>query len=114
MDVPVFQVTTSAGQITAARFFYEPEDFSTGIAHVVTNAPGLFPNPAENTAWLTVPEGVTGLVQVLDAAGRVALPEVLITSQATVRLDLSTLAAGSYLVQVLGDTPWTGRLVVRP
>ena len=114
MDVPVLQVTTSAGQITGARFFYQPEDISTGITQAAPNAPGLFPNPADNTAWLTVPAGVSGRVQVLDAAGRMALAELMISNGATVRLDLSSLAAGSYLVQVLGDAPWTGRLVVRP
>jgi len=112
--VPVLQVTTSDGQITAARFFYQPEDFSTDITQVAANEPALFPNPADNTAWLTVPQGVNGRVQVLDAAGRMSLPEQLVTPGSTVRLDLTLLAAGSYLVQVLGDMPWTGRLVVRP
>ncbi len=114
MDVPVLQVTTIAGQVTSGRFFYQPEDFTTGIATASAGTPALFPNPANNTAWLSLPAGMSGRALVLDAAGRVALPEQVVAESATLRLDLSTLAPGSYLVQVLGDAPWTGRLVVRP
>jgi hypothetical protein len=114
MDIPVLQVTTTSGQVTSGRFFYQPEEFSAGIVAVSASTPALFPNPANNTAWLSLPAGMSGRVLVLDASGRVALPEQAVSASATLRLDLSTLAPGSYLVQVLGDAPWTGRLVVRP
>jgi PKD repeat protein len=77
----------------------------------------LYPNPTSGPVWVSLPEGVPadGLVTVLDAQGRVVLRQNLGSSLSSqgFSLDLSGLASGMYLVQLIQDGKnWTAKAVL--
>lgn len=115
MGEPVLQVTTTAGIPISTRFFYEEDVITTGLAG--TSLPEeltLYPNPANNEAFLSIPASVTGQLVLVDAMGR----EVLATNVnagSLRRIDLSGLAAGNYSVQLRStERVWNTSLLVNP
>ena len=89
----------------------------SGVRSVVLERPGgyvLFPNPATEAVTLTTaaPSGASVTVRLLDVLGR-PVWERRFAATTTRELDLSTLARGTYLVEVTdGATVWTERLVL--
>ena len=112
MDAPVLQVNTTGGEVSSARFFYEPEELPTGVTELDMRAPLLFPNPASRMVQVVVPEGHSGLMRVCDAAGREVLAAWPVQGGAIWSIDLSAMAAGVYTVHLAGQRPWSERLVV--
>jgi len=75
---------------------------TTGIvmdvaAGVVRTAFGLFPNPGTDVVTVTLPNGACGLVEVLDATGR--LVRTVRTGGGKATIDLCDLRPGSYVVR---------------
>jgi len=73
---------------------------------------GLFPNPSDGGAFVTLPfQEKNAVVQVFDATGRLAYRDRLSNGA---RLDLSTLPSGLYLVRIDCEdlsSPYLGRWV---
>ncbi len=72
----------------------------------------LFPNPVVDEVFVKLPGYLSesGVVSVSDASGRVVLQKV--TGGEQVRLDLSGLVPGVYVVRhTIGETVWIGRLI---
>jgi hypothetical protein len=110
MDQPVLQVTTLAGIPTLVRFFYQPDDISTGSGHEVSFvAPVLFPNPAHDRVRIAADHA--RVLEVLDAQGRLVRSVAVPVGQREASLDVSTLPAGVYAVRRLGEVAAT-RLMV--
>ena len=91
MDAPVLQVTTVGGVNTVVRFYYDPEDITTGIvapeAAAVLQA---WPNPANNLLHL---EGTMfSPMEVVATDGRVMLS----VPAGTRTVDVSGMAPGLY------------------
>jgi len=113
MDEPVLQVITSGGQPTTARFYYNPEDITTGIVDRALDQPTLFPNPAEDAVFIGLPAGWNGTLLVTDASGR-EVRAVTIREGTRQRIDLTGLAAGIYSAKLVGGpSPWNAQFVVR-
>ncbi|HLK96385.1 MAG TPA: T9SS type A sorting domain-containing protein, partial [Hymenobacter sp.] len=74
----------------------------------------LYPNPASETATLTLPAPARTIttVRVLDGLGRAVSSQQLTTGQTTANVSLQGLATGVYLVEVqaVGETPQYLRL----
>jgi len=115
MDAPVLTVTTLSGQATTARFYYDPEEINTSVARInANNQFAVYPNPANATVNVSVPAGVNGVLEVLDATGRVVLAGPPVRGGATVQMDLGNLGNGSYTVRMGGSTSaWSTRLQVQ-
>lgn len=115
MDAPVLQVTTLGGIPTTTRFFYEPEEISTGVpgAHS-PGSPALYPNPSSNEAYVHLPSDLGGTICVIDAAGREVSRASNVRKGALHRIDLTGLVAGSYTVRLVGaEKDWSSMLIVR-
>lgn len=107
---------TSAARC-AALFFTPLAGRSGGLAAQL----GLFPNPAHQSATLTVPAVLlrqVGLLTIVDALGRAVrqryvTPTAGATAETRAELDLSGLPPGVYSVRLLSSAgPLTRRLVV--
>ena len=100
MGAPVLEVVTTGEVVISTRFFYEPEDITT-VLPVASREPAfdLYPNPAQQEVFIGIPQGISGTLSVLDAAGRVA-HESFVSSGLLHRLDLNNLANGTYSVQL--------------
>ncbi|MEO8590345.1 MAG: hypothetical protein ABI432_13305 [Flavobacteriales bacterium] len=113
MDEPVLQVVTNAGQPTTARFYYHPEDITTGIAAHASTQPVLFPNPAHDVVFVSLPTGWQGTLLVSDATGR-AVRTITVRGGTLERIDLAGLGSGAYSAKFLGGpAEWSSRFVVR-
>lgn len=114
MDAPVLLVTTLAGQPTTARFYYDPEEITTGVGQLATaTAPVLYPNPAETSFRLQLPADHAGVLDLLDASGRVVRGGLVVRAGGSVNVPVQDLAAGVYTARLTGARPWTGQVVVR-
>jgi hypothetical protein len=115
MDRPVLQVTTLGGIPTATRFFYEPEEISTGVtAAPSSGAPALYPNPTANEAYVHLPTDLGGTIIMIDGAGREVSRTTNVAKGTLQRIDLSGFAAGSYTVRLLdAERAWSSSLIVR-
>lgn len=112
MDEPVLQVVTNDGTPTTARFYYNPTDFTTGIADREAEHPVLFPNPADDVVFVDLPAGWQGTLLVWDPTGRAVRSIAARNGRSIVELD--GLAPGTYAVQLLdGPSDWNARFVVR-
>ncbi|MBK6344110.1 MAG: T9SS type A sorting domain-containing protein [Flavobacteriales bacterium] len=109
MDLPVLQITVVAGQAATARFHYSPVDITTGMGQARATGLTVYPNPAEGTVWLRIPEGEWGRLEVRDASGRSART-VSMAGGTLLDMDLSGLSAGTYSVELTGPS---GRVSTR-
>ena len=78
---------------------------NVGTSEALTNGSGLiaYPNPAQNNVRIDVPEGSAGLLQLVDATGRVVLSTRVAPGAASTFLDLSSLAPGAYTCVLRND-----------
>jgi hypothetical protein len=102
----------------------ESEDYPAGSEGATAAARPLattrlevVPNPVPGSSALlrcTVPASGSGVVTIYDATGRVAAMQKLeLARSGSVSLDLSGLAAGTYVLRLAGDRyTATGRLLV--
>jgi hypothetical protein len=114
MDAPVLIVTTVAGIATTARFF-DGAQVGVGVAEgLVRDGSALWPNPADATLYVQLPEGVGGVAVVYDAQGREVYRSGAHRAGALFTIPVEGLTPGAYTVQ-LGDggLPWSKRFVVR-
>lgn len=68
----------------------------------------LFPNPSTSTLQLTLSSGTISQVQVLDQLGRMLITTTELPDN---KLDVSSLAAGTYVVRVVSDSGVVNRTV---
>lgn len=103
MDLPVLQITVVAGQAATARFHYSPMDPTLATGALEDEATGLlpYPNPAEGTAWIHIPDGAWQKLEMRDAAGRSART-LSLAGDRLLAIDLSGIPAGSYSVELSG------------
>ncbi|MFN6179021.1 MAG: T9SS type A sorting domain-containing protein [Flavobacteriales bacterium] len=115
MDVPVLIVTTLGGQATTARFYYDPEGVGTSVSQIAgTVQLAVYPNPANGLVTVDVPTGVQGVLELVDATGRVVLAGPQVLGGTTAQMDLSGLANGSYTLRMAGSaTAWSTRVHVQ-
>lgn len=109
MDAPVLQVTTVAGVNTVARFWYDPEDITTGVTETGGAGGGrMWPNPAGEVVRV---EGMGhGPLVLVNSDGRVV--RQFPASPGTARnISVSGLAPGTYLLRAEGSAI-TRRLIV--
>jgi hypothetical protein len=85
-------------------------DFPTGLAETPVSSFRIFPNPASEYIQITSPHGISG-VDMLDAQGR----KVLSCHQPgeSLKIDISSLSPGTYLVRVTTDSGFDTRVVVK-
>lgn len=109
MDAPVLQVTTVGGVNTVVRFWYDPEDITTGVgACPMLDNGRLWPNPADRQVRV---EGLgRGPLLLLNAEGLV-VGQVPATSEQERTISLGDLAPGTYLVKAV-ESGAVRRLVV--
>jgi hypothetical protein len=65
----------------------------------------VYPNPAKNTVQVDL-SGLTfssGLICITDLTGRVLSTQQLVMGASTVSVDLTALAAGTYILQLVAD-----------
>lgn len=101
-DGPVLQINVNAGQATTARFYYQPDDITTGVPS--TQAAGLFtaaPNPASETVLFQLPGG-EGVLTMHDAQGRQVRSTRIGKGATQLRTSLVDLAPGAYLARLTG------------
>ncbi len=101
MDEPVLQVTTVAGVNTLVRFFYQPDDISTGIATLNAHKElRAWPNPAGSV--LRIEGASRSVLELVGPDGRLVqrIPASAGTSR---QLDVGGMAPGLYLLRSLAD-----------
>ncbi|HQV39948.1 MAG: T9SS type A sorting domain-containing protein [Flavobacteriales bacterium] len=111
MDEPVLQVTSVGGVNTVVRFFYQPDDITTGIAPGNGSDPlRAWPNPASTVLHL---EGASlGTLELVGADGSVVrtLPQ---SSRTTRTVDVSSLTPGLYTLRSNVDGTTTHVVIAR-
>ncbi|MBS1569271.1 MAG: T9SS type A sorting domain-containing protein [Bacteroidetes bacterium] len=97
MDEPVLQVTSVAGVNSLVRFYYHPEDISTGMeSPAPKEVLRAWPNPAGNTLHIEgMPQGGLDLVS---ADGR-TVRSLLQGVSTRISVDVHDLAPGLYLLR---------------
>lgn len=100
IDYYRLQLTDPGGNIT-----YSPV-LTVSVAAAVTSAPSLFPNPAHNSVTITLPASAApapattlAVIRLFNSAGQ--LVKTVTTPNATTTIDVSGLAPGFYVVQVM-------------
>jgi hypothetical protein len=101
MDLPVLVITVVGGQPTTARFHYSPVDVTTGVSSASYSYMEIWPNPAEESAWLRLPPGFGPVVELRDATGRLIRTERIAGGQQA-RIGLAELAQGMYTLTAYG------------
>ena len=114
-DEPVLLITTTAGQATAARFYYQPEDITTGIGP--GSAKRVFsaaPNPAQESVLFSLPEGANGALELHDATGRLVRSQSIARATDSMRFDLGALPEGVYTAVLFTlEGLWSTRVCVQ-
>ncbi len=86
-----------------------------GMGELAEGALRVFPNPTDQAVSVMLPQGISQQadVRVLDVAGNVVARPSIWTARA-MRIDLSALAAGVYLLRIAdGENQWIERVVKR-
>jgi hypothetical protein len=88
---------------TSIEYYWGPNEEFVGIEEPKAEQLVLYPNPATDLISLQVPKeiGENGLFQVFDLAGNLVHRETVSNSN-LVQVDVSSLASGTYLVQLAG------------
>ncbi|MGV3637608.1 MAG: PQQ-dependent sugar dehydrogenase [Flavobacteriales bacterium] len=73
---------------------------TTNVVVMTTLAPSILPNPADENATITIPDGTLRGLRVIDMQGREVLPLVTLTGLRTT-LSTMTLPEGNYIVQFI-------------
>ncbi|MFT3885763.1 MAG: hypothetical protein QM724_10125 [Flavobacteriales bacterium] len=106
---PVLEVTTVAGLPIRTRFYYEPEDISTGMAAVAArNGPEAWPNPANEILYVADDQGRGW--ELIAPNGR-SVRSIAPASMHSAAVDVSRLAQGVYVLRTAGATAGT-RVVI--
>ena len=112
LDLPVSDVTeiTATPNFLWARLrnggvWRLPLDGNVGTAERIMNEATLsaYPNPAQTQVRIDLPDGRAGLLQMVDATGRVVISTRVASGATNVVLDLSSLAPGAYTCSLRGD-----------
>lgn len=96
------------------RYFERDENVLIGIASTEEKTPAfnMFPNPANETVTIELDRVSSGVVQIHGIDGRLIKTESW-TSDAKMKLDVSDLKSGIYLIKVLvGSMSKTQRLII--
>ena len=76
----------------------------TGVGEVELNSISIHPVPAQDVLTVSWVGNVTGSIRMMDLSGRSVLSEVWHDSSNAKRLDVSQLAEGTYMIQILDGT----------
>lgn len=114
MDAPVLIVTTVAGVATTARVF-DGAQVGVGIADgPKSEGVSLWPNPADATVHIRLPDRVNGAAVVYDAQGREVYRSGAHRAGELFTIPVEGLSPGAYTVQIGDDgRSWSKRFVVR-
>lgn len=109
MDAPVLQVTTVAGVNTVVRFWYDPEDITTGVMENGGAVEGrMWPNPAGDVFWV---EGMGhGPLTLINSDGRI-VRQVPASCGPKRSISVAGLTPGTYLLRAV-DTGVTRRVMI--
>ena len=93
----------------------EPASINTGVNNNAASTLSIFPNPAENEAFVTLDNAGLNVVSVYDMQGRmVSTMSVVAAEGEQVRLDVENLNGGVYFVSIKCEsTVSTAKLVVK-
>jgi hypothetical protein len=93
----------------------EPATIYTGVNESLSMTLSVYPNPAENEAFVTIEEAGLNMVSVYDIQGRVvSTMSVEAEAGEQVRLGTETMSSGVYFVRVSNDSAVrTAKLVVK-
>jgi hypothetical protein len=86
-------------QHTTYKFTYDGFVLGTGKEEA-ENTLAIFPNPAENQVTVSLPSAAIKSVSVVDLIGKTMLNKKAISGETAITLDLSSLATGTYVVQI--------------
>lgn len=106
--VYTLEVTNQFGCV----FYSLPVYVTVGIDEHALNAPALYPNPANETVFVSwMNNGSSSVIQVVDLAGRVVMEQTSAQNQTT--LNVSELPQGVYTVMVInGEQNSAARMVI--
>ncbi len=100
-EITIHLITSNGGKVMTYHLIIAPEIMLgvDGIQNVVREHLNVFPNPAQDMLYVTLPPGTEGRaeIQVLDMAGRVVMQYVF-NSNTSAPLDVSQLTTGLYTV----------------
>lgn len=93
----------------------EPASINTGVNNNAASTLSIFPNPAENEAFVTLDNAGLNVVSVYDMQGRmVSTMSVVAAEGEQVRVDVENLNGGVYFVSIKCEsTVSTAKLVVK-
>jgi hypothetical protein len=93
----------------------DPATIYTGVNESLSMTLSVYPNPAENEAFVTIEEAGLNMVSVYDIQGRVvSTMSVEAEAGEQVRLGTETMSSGVYFVRVSNDSAVrTAKLVVK-
>jgi len=111
-DFPMLQVNVTGGIPGLVRFQSQTEPLSAGIAQHTSTAAAVYPNPASDVVYVTIPEGVYGQLSLFDVQGREVRRAGLVNAGVRLAVDVAGLPAGRYMFRVAG-VDWNGPVVVR-
>lgn len=114
MDEPVLQINVVGGQNTTARFYYNLEDITTGLAaNASSDFFSSYPNPAQEQVAFTIPaEG--GMLTIRDMEGRLVRTERVAAGASSFRMGTAELAQGTYTATLTTSMRiWNTQVVVQ-
>ncbi|MFZ1691806.1 MAG: T9SS type A sorting domain-containing protein [Flavobacteriales bacterium] len=77
-------------------------DIGAGIVRVETFSQAVWPNPAHDAVNVRLPNGMVGVVEMLDASGRIAKTHT-VNASGTSTISIIELAPGLYTARVVND-----------
>lgn len=97
---PTGGVVATGGQYAASegKSFESNSTVISAVSNALTEAISIYPNPSRGIFNIAIPNGVTAEVTILNLAGKLVYSSN--TDAALVKVDLSSLAAGMYMVHV--------------
>lgn len=98
---------TGKGFSGSRRDFWQYEQYITGVEEISVTSPGIYPNPATEYITVSAPVSVQSFpenawMSILSAEGKL-ITQQPVSGQNEIRVDVSMLAPGNYLLQVSND-----------
>lgn len=91
-------VVTSGGTFTTGNYYPWKTTGPTAVSGVVNNAINVYPNPSHGVFNVEIPNNVNAEISVMSLAGKLVYSST--TGESLVKMDLSDLASGMYMVRV--------------
>lgn len=109
-----FAIADATDGLLDSGAFISAASFTNSLLETTKTKINLYPNPAKEIAVLNYANINKGVVQIIDALGRIVYTSTLNNQQGNLQIPTNAFAAGIYHVRVLGDNNnvWNGKLVV--